>query len=191
MRNLILLGLALASLPHCRGVQEGTLDPAERKSLFLPAVTFIAQELQAIDSLPVAILRYRLTQGRHDTAIISKENFRELMEGWFGKPFAEAPSRHMYRRKVFMDATLNRVTVSCDTDDESAPIQRLDLLLDPATDAIRSLYAERTSTSPGNAPIRQKLLWSAGRQCRITLERPGDDSTHTDDIRYAWGIGQP
>lgn|GEM_PF-652269 len=191
MRNLILLGLALACLPNCRGDQEATLDPAERKSLFLPAVTFVAQELQAIDSLPVAILRYRNTQGRNDTAIIAKDTFRELMEGWFGKPFADAPTRHPYRRKIFMDATLGRVTVSCDTDDPSAPIQRLDLLLDPETEAIRSLYAERTTAGPQGAAIRQKLLWSTGRQCRITLERPGDKAPITEDIRYAWGIGQP
>jgi len=191
VRNLILLGLALACLPNCRGDQEATLDPAERKSLFLPAVTFVAQELQAIDSLPVAILRYRNTQGRNDTAIIAKDTFRELMEGWFGKPFADAPTRHPYRRKIFMDATLGRVTVSCDTDDPSAPIQRLDLLLDPETEAIRSLYAERTTAGPQGAAIRQKLLWSTGRQCRITLERPGDKAPITEDIRYAWGIGQP
>lgn len=192
MRHLTLLGLALACLPHCRNHPGEGLDPAERKTLFLPAVTYIGQELQAIDSLPVAVIRYRNTGSRRDTAIVPKAGFRTLMQGWFGETFADAPTRHPYRRKVFHDATLGRVTITCDTDDATAPIQRLDLLIDPETDAVRSLYAERSSTGPDGTPTRQKLLWSSGRQCRITLERAANPrQPATEDILYTWGVGQP
>jgi len=191
MRNAILTGIAVFGLHACHENRTDTVPDAERKSLFLPATTFVATELTDIDSLPAAVLRYRTSPQVNDTGIVPKPVFRKLMEGWFGKAFAEAPLHADYRRKVFLDATLGRVTITCDTEDEDATIRRLDILMDPETEAIRSLYVEKVSDSP-DGRIIQKLYWSAGRQCRISMTRAGGEpGGQSEDIIYAWGTVQP
>lgn len=191
MRYALLTGSALLCLLACRDSGSDTVPAAERKSLFLPATSFVASELAGIDSLPVAVLRYRTSREGNDTGIVPKPVFRELMEGWFGKDFAEAPLHADYRRKVFLDATLGRVTITCDTDDEAALIRRLDILMDPESDAIRSLYVEKISDTPEGRVV-QKLYWSSGRQCRISMTTVGAQTTQTsEDITYAWGAVQP
>jgi len=175
----------------CQGRPSDELPLAERQSLFLPATTFVAHELTAIDSLPVVILRHRTVGLQSDTAIVPKPVFRELMESWFGKTFAEAPLQYTYKRKVFMDATLGRVTITCDTEDTTAAIQRLDMLMDPETEAIRSLYAEKVSVR-ATGKLIQKLYWSAGRQCRISKSLPHSTNPATsENITYSWGMVQP
>lgn len=174
----------------CQNRPPDELPLSERQSLFLPATTFVAAELAAVDSLPVVVLRHRSVGVQSDTALVPKPVFRELMESWFGKAFVEAPMQHSYKRKVFMDATLGRVTITCDTEDSTAAIQRLDLLMDPETEHIRSLYAEKvTLTEKGK--LIQKLYWSAGRQCRISknLAHPSD-LTAAENITYTWGTVQ-
>lgn len=192
MRNTILAGITLLAMHACHERETtDTVPAAERKSLFLPATTFVETELTSIDSLPVAVLRYRTSPQVNDTGIVPKPVFRKLMEGWFGREFAEAPVHADYRRKIFLDATLGRVTITCDTEDENAPIRRLDILMDPETEAIRSLYVEKVSESP-DGKIIQKLYWSAGRQCRISKSTAGGRTNgHSEDITYAWGTVQP
>lgn len=191
MRNSILTGIAILGLHACHERRTDTVPDTERKSLFLPATTFVESELAGIDSLPVAVLRYRTSPQVNDTGIVPKPVFRKLMEGWFGRAFAEAPLHADYHRKVFLDATLGRVTITCDTEDEDAPIRRLDILMDPETEAIRSLYVEKVSDTP-DGRIIQKLYWSAGRQCRISMSRAGGEpGGQSEDIIYAWGTVQP
>lgn len=191
MRIVILTGIALLALHACHERETDTVPASERKSLFLPATTFVETELRGIDSLPVAVLRYRTSPQGIDTGIVPKPVFRQLMEGWFGKAFAEAPLHADYRRKIFLDATLGRVTITCDTEDEAAPFRRLDILMDPETEAIRSLYVEKISDSQ-DGKIIQKLYWSAGRQCKISKSTAGGQTNrHYEDITYAWGTVQP
>ncbi|NDC78959.1 MAG: hypothetical protein EBZ67_13995 [Chitinophagia bacterium] len=191
MRNLILAGITLHALYACHERRTDMVPASDRKSLFLPATSFIATELTSIDSLPVAVLRYRTSWQGNDTGIVAKPIFRKLMEGWFGKEFAEAPLHADYRRKIFLDATLGRVTITCDTEDEAAPIRRVDILMDPETEAIRSLYVEKVSYTLDGGII-QKLYWSAGRQCRISkTTADGQPTGHSEDITYAWGTVQP
>ena len=191
MRHALLAGIALLSMCACRDRSPNDLPIEERKNLFLPAITFVAAELDLIDSLPVGVLRYRTTRQGSDTGIVSKPVFRQLMQAWFGKDFAEAPLHTDYRRKVFHDATIGRVTITCDTEDPDANFRRLDILMDPETDAIRSLYVEKVSETP-EGKLVQKLYWSAGRQCRISKTPDGGQAPAADEaITYAWGAVQP
>ncbi len=190
MKPRIVLSCALliwSMLPSCkedRG-KSGIID----EKLFYPAFTFINQELRTIDSSDLALFRYALIDGREDTTIIEKSSFRRYVEQIFSPEMLFEPSKYVFQRRIFMDETIGRVTISIDARDPGSTVRRMDLLLDPETDAIKSIYAE-ISTLEGEKTVFRKMTWIAGLQCSEGIEERIGGDTITSRLRIVWGRPQ-
>lgn len=159
------------------------------EKLFYPVFTFINRELSWIDSMDVALFTYRNIGEREDTTIMEKAEFRRYVESVFTPEMLAEPSKYAFERRIFMDETIGRVTISMDARDPAASVRRLDMLLDPETDAIRSIYLESTKVE-GPRTIRRKLTWTAGQQLSEGIVEQQGDETQTSRLRINWGIPQ-
>lgn len=157
--------------------------------LFYPAFTFINQELRIIDSMDVALFRYHTSGDRTDTTIIEKAAFRKYVESIFSPEMLSEPSRYPFQRRIFMDETIGRITISMDAQDPAATVRRMDMLLDPETDAVKSIYAEIT-WGEGDKTIFRKMTWTSGLQLMEGLEERNHSDTLTSRLRIVWGIPQ-
>jgi hypothetical protein len=99
------------------------------------------------------------------------------------------PSKYVFQRRIFMDETIGRVTISIDALDPGSTVRRMDLLLDPETDAIKSIYAE-ISTLEGEKTVFRKMTWIAGLQCSEGIEERIGGDTITSRLRIVWGRPQ-
>jgi hypothetical protein len=159
------------------------------EKLFYPAFTFINQELRSIDSADLALFRYETKEGNEDTSIMEKTAFLQYVEAVFTPEMLLEPSRYAFQRRIFLDETIGKVTISIDAVDPGASVKRMDMLLDPETDAIKSIYMEITSTE-GPKTVFRKLTWTAGMQWSEGIEEQNGGDTILSRLRIVWGSPQ-
>lgn len=157
--------------------------------LFYPAFTFINQELRNIDSMDVALFRYQTSGDRTDTTIMEKAAFRKYVESIFSPEMLAEPSKYPFQRRIFMDETIGRITISMDAQDPMATVRRMDMLLDPETDAIKSIYAEILRVE-GEKTLFRKMTWTSGLQLTEGIEETDRSDTLSSRRRIVWGIPQ-
>ena len=156
---------------------------------FYPVRAFIQQELKTIDSLPVAVFLYTEQSGSTDTSVVDKSAFRMLAEVAAQPDISQPPFRDGYEETVFLDATLNLVTMSYRPLKETgSPIRKMDVYIYPETEQVKTVYIEKQE-SAGDSTILEKTVWSAGKQVQITrlVSRSGQ-ADRMENRRFSWGI---
>jgi hypothetical protein len=185
MRNTpsLLLTSMLLTLASC----ESQKDEAAAASYY-PALSVIWEETKALDTLPLAVIRYREIGTAADTAIVEKSAFRESALKALGPDISKPPLSKLYREEVFMDGTLGRVVIRYQTEDPDAEIRLLELTLDPDREKVKSVYVEKTGRS-GDTLLTAKTLWTVGRQYQTNLiRRVGEVPLPPVRERYVWGL---
>lgn len=136
--------------------------------------------------MAVALFQYRTREGITDTSMLEKTSFRLFVESIFSARMMADPGKHPYERRVFMDETIGRITISFDAQDPTALVRRMDMLLDPETEEIRSIYLEQSRQS-GDTNFIQKVTWSAGQQLQAgTIEFTPNTTTESRTL-IVWG----
>ena len=179
------LSMLMLSSCHQDDQQKGVID----ETLFYPAFTFINQELSAIDSTELAIFRYEMTGDKMDTSIMEKTAFKKYVESIFSPEMLSEPSRYAFQRRVFMDETIGRVTISMDALDPASTVRRMDMLMDPETEEIKSIYTE-ILRQEGDHTVDSKINWTAGQQLSTGLIEYRGQDTLSRRIRINWGMPQ-
>lgn len=179
---------AIAFVAFSCGQNSDSGSTTEGQKEFYPVMSFIREELALLDSLPVAVSLYRDSEGKADTSILEKLSFRRIAEAVGEPDISRDPLRKGYRETVYMDATMNLVTMSYRPTDESATVRKTDVYIDPATEKVKSIYIEKR-LSEGNSTIVQKIVWSAGRQLQMTtLINTTGQPERVIQERYHWGL---
>lgn len=165
MKSSWCIALTLSFLLSACSSDDDQNNSADKE--FYPVIAFIRSDLDKLDSLPLAVFTHRQEGEIRDTQIISKKSFRQSAEAYFNPDISEAHLKDKYREKVFMDETINRVTLSYDTDDESAIVKNINVLIEPNSEKVKNIYLEKRFVS-GDTIYIQKMIWSSGRQLQVT-----------------------
>lgn len=182
--SLLLLSSALALL-SC-----GSSAEKEPDGPYYPALSVIRTDLQTLDSLPVAVTRYREDGSKADTSIVEKDEFGRMALEAFGPDISLPPLSRKYREEVFMDRTLGRVVIRYATEDPDASIRLLEVTLDPDSEKVRSVYLEKTD-AVGDTVRTSKSIWNVGRQFQTSvIRRSGVTPLPTLKERFVWGLPQ-
>jgi hypothetical protein len=181
----LLLSSATMALAAC-----DTPKKEASEESFYPALSVIWADTKALDSLPLAVIRYREDESGTDTSIIEKSDFKRLSLDALSPDISKPPLSRFYREEVFMDRTLDRVVIRYSTEEPKAEIRLLELTLDPDSEKVRSIYVEKQSRIDDTLQT-SKMIWSVGRQFQINLiRRVGNNPLHPVSERYVWGVAQ-
>jgi hypothetical protein len=184
--SCLLLPLALFCW-SCGQSGDAANTSGEQKD-FYPVMSFIREELALLDSLPVAVSLYRESEGKSDTSILDKAAFRRIAEALGEPDISRDPLRKGYKETVYMDATMNLITMSYRPTDASATVIKTDVYIDPATEKVKSIYIEKRF-SEANSTVVQKIVWSAGRQLQLTsIVSITGQAERVIQERYHWGM---
>ena len=88
-----------------------------------------------------------------------------------------------------MDETIGKITITMDALNPAATVRRMDMLMDPESDAIKSIYAE-ISKVEGDKKVFRKMTWTAGLQLTAGIEEISGRDTHYSRLRILWGTPQ-
>jgi hypothetical protein len=169
--------LILASISACS-------DSSEEKNHF-PITAFLKEELERIDSLPVAIILTRDNKGHMDTTIVDKKEFRPLAMELIGIDLQEKK----YQELVLEDVQLGNISISYTTEEPDLPIRKIELNIDASTNKIKSIFAERQDKE-GEQLLIRKILWTTATELMVNTSVYNEGQLLNNlTERYNWAIG--
>ena len=129
---------------------------------YFPFSSFLETELKNIDSLPVAIFKYHTANGKTDTTIIEKKEFREITRGLLFIDLQNEKINTHYKELVLEDTDIKNISINYTTQNEALPIKSIQINTTTGTTQVRSIYVERTDAIDETIIIR-KMLWNTGK----------------------------
>jgi len=166
-------------------------DPSEKNEdldkVFFPIAGTILSELNNIDSLPIAIIRYTTAGDKKDTVVFEKKDLRIVADQLI-KPDISLPEyKKYYNETVFMDNTTNTVTMSYTTENNEPEIRKIEVTINPDNQKVRSIYVEKQDQQ-GDTTILRKMIWTTGKNLQVISlinNKNGDEKIRTE--KYEWG----
>lgn len=150
---------------------------------FYPITQYIISELDQLDSVPLAIIKYTTQGSSTDTSIISKSDFRKIAGSLINADVSLPDRSDLYEETSFLDATLGTLSLTYrPLRSASFNINQLDVLLNQTNSKVLSIYAE---TLEGDS--LKKMLWTPNRSFQVTtLTTPNNGTEQVLQERYVW-----
>ncbi|MEY3059386.1 MAG: hypothetical protein RL000_738 [Bacteroidota bacterium] len=134
---------------------------------YFPFKSFLENELNQLDSLPVAIFKYTNRNNQPDTSIIEKKQFRDLAVSLLNIDLLESNTANAYKELVLEDTDIDNIAINYTTDEDQYPIKQLQLNIKPGTSMVKNVYAERID-QVNEITIIRKILWNTKKGVTIT-----------------------
>ncbi len=149
---------------------------------FFPIEGNIKAELKALDSMPVAILKYTTEGQLSDTALIDKATFRKVAEMLYTPDISSPGLKKFYKESVFMDNTINTVTMSYTTTEQEPVVRKIEVTIQPESENVRSIYVEKQE-----GPVVAKMIWTPGKNLQvITITNKAGEAERIKTEKYTW-----
>jgi hypothetical protein len=158
------------------------------KKNYLPVEDYLKSEIAAVDSFPLRLMRYRINQGKTDSAIITTPVFNQIAAEFLQPGLDSSRFEKNFEENSFIDRTTNLVSFTYSTKDTGYGLKRVDVLLSPGagTDKLNSIYMEAISGNADSTVI-SKLSWKAGRNFRILhIKKPRNGPETASQTIVVW-----
>jgi hypothetical protein len=144
----------------------GGKDTAKKN--FLPVADYLLSEIAAVDSFPLRLMKYHISDGKTDSGIITTPVFDKLAKEFLMTELDSSYFENNFEENSFVDRSTNLVSFTYSTKDTGSGLKRVDVLLTPGegVDKLNSIYMESISADKDSTLIR-KMSWKAGKNFRI------------------------
>lgn len=139
----------------------------QEKKEYFPFKSYLENELNQIDSLPVAIFKYSNRNNQSDTSIIEKKQFRDLAVSLLSIDLLEEKTSNAYKELVLEDTDIDNIAINYTTDKNQFPIKQLQLNIKSGTSMVKNVYVERVDQL-NEVTIIRKILWNSEKGVTIT-----------------------
>lgn len=174
-------------LPACKNnPPSGTSAEMHSSKQFYPISNYVYGELNYLDSMPLAVIKYTTIDGVTDTSVVEKSKFKGIAQSFFTPDIGSSKFKNQYKEESFIDATLGTITLTYTATNDTAEIRKTDVLLNQEDTKVRTLYVEKKITGTDNSGT-QKMLWTTHRYCQITtLQQKTDTPEKIIVEKYVW-----
>jgi len=158
------------------------------KKNYLPVAYYLRAEIAEVDSFPLRIMRYRVSNGKTDSGIITTAVFDQLAKEFLIPDLDSARFENKFEENSFVDRSTSLVSFTYSTKDTGNGLKRVDVLLSPGSgsDKLNSIYMESISRDKDSALIR-KMSWKAGRNFSILhILQPNKGPETTKQTIVVW-----
>lgn len=155
---------------------------------FFPFKEYFTNEINTIDSLPIAIFKYTSFNNNTDTSIIEKKDFRELTVGLLSLDLQNEEIKKAYDEVVLDDVNTKNISISYTTEDKTQPIKLLQLNIKPGTTVVKNIYIERIDQA-NDVTILRKILWNTQKGVTISsIYYKANKIQESLTEKYSWSI---
>jgi hypothetical protein len=191
-RFLITLSVIL-SVCACHSKSSETTEsvatrPDTAKKNFLPVAYYLKAEIAGVDSFPLRLMEYRISNGKTDSGIITSAVFDQLAKEFLLPELDSARFENKFDENSFVDRSTNLVSFTYSTKDTGNGLKRVDVLLSPGAgyDKLNSIYMESIVKSQDSSLI-SKMSWKAGRNFSILhIRQPKKGPETTNQTIVVW-----
>lgn len=187
MIRLSVFAALLLVLFSCKGKKNKPGVPEEQ---FFPVSAYLKGEISRMDKSLHTFYKIETENGKSDTVPIQNITAQQLAADFYNLPdLGSGKLRDDYQITHTYDDALNAF-VFMFTTKEDHPVQREDVVLDPAPDEkgnykILSIFAE-VWENKGDTSIRKNMLWNAGRSYQITSVIEAGGKEKTKKLQVFW-----
>ena len=163
-------------------------DTVRSEEQFFPVESFLRNEIEYVDSLPVGIKKYRTIGNRTDSAYIDPAEFHRLATEFLPPQLKDSALKAHFKESSFFDRSTNYATFLYTAADVQSPLRRIDVVTAKGDvyDEVKSLYMEK-NISAGKANFIKKLMWKPKRHFQIiTISTDSASANQTEQIKVVW-----
>jgi hypothetical protein len=190
MKRFFILLSAILSICACHSNQseiaETKTDTAKKN--YLPVAYYLKAEIAGVDSFPLRIMKYQVSNGKTDSGIITTAIFDQLAKEFLTPELDSARFENKFEENSFVDRSTNLVSFTYSTKDTGNGLKRVDVLLTPGSgyDKLSSIYMESISKDKDSTLI-SKMSWKAGRNFNILhIRQPNKGPETTNQTIVVW-----
>lgn len=153
---------------------------------YYPIGSFIKTQVNKLDSLPLAVIKYTTVGNKTDTAIIDKKDFAAIAV-YFATPDITNPEiAEQIEETPIIDASLGTITLIYTAKNDTLSLRKADVLLKQDDSQVRTVYIEK-SKPVAEGIIIQKMLWTADKNFQVTTVQRSKESPEKVTIeKYIW-----
>lgn len=158
------------------------------KKNYLPVAYYLKAEIAGVDSFPLRIMKYHVSNGQTDSGIITTAVFDQLAKEFLIPELDSARFESKFEENSFVDRSTNLVSFTYSTKDTGNGLKRVDVLLSPGSgyDKLNSIYMESISKDKDSTLI-SKMTWKAGRNFNILhIRQPNKGPETTNQTIVIW-----
>lgn len=131
---------------------------------FFPVEDVLESEIRTVDSTPIAIRLYTISNGKTDSSYIKPAEFDAMARKFLVPEFLDGSFEKDFTESSFIDNATQEATFTYSANSKDLPLQRVDIIASPqnGVHVMKSVYLERTRVS-GDSSILDKMYWRAGK----------------------------
>jgi hypothetical protein len=190
MKRFFILISIILSICACHSKQSETAETKTdtAKKNYLPVAYYLKAEIAGVDSFPLRIMKYQVSNGKTDSGIITTAIFDRLAKEFLTPELDSARFENKFEENSFVDRSTNLVSFTYSTKDTGNGLKRVDVLLTPGSgyDKLSSIYMESISKDKDSTLI-SKMSWKAGRNFNILhIRQPNKGPETTNQTIVVW-----
>ena len=154
-------------------------------SKFYPLSEFIEEQIAYVDLRNFEIHVKHYKTAATDSSIISKEQFKELANGFIALDISKIDKKQTYSETVFHDLSTSSYTLNYKTSQATDLVKNMDILLDEQTKMVKRVFIV-SETQKADTNIMEHHSWTANKQFQITrtVETPSGRSNETTTVYW-------
>lgn len=177
---LIVVASACKNKSGSSSAEQQTDDSTHKE--YYPISSFIQSQVNKLDSLPLAVIKYTTVGNKTDTAVIDKKDFASIA-GYFATPDITAPGiKEQIEENSFIDASIGTIALTYTAKNDTIALRRADVLLKQDDSRVRTIYIEKKEAS-----AVKKMLWTTDRNILVTTIQQATNTPEKVTIeKYVW-----
>ncbi len=154
---------------------------------FYPFPQYLEGQLAYVDSMPFALEMIRTLNGRTvDSSYVDRQLLHRDIEPFFEEDPNNDELKKHFKENAFEDLSVDAITFSIVALAEKTKLRQADILLDPATQRVKTVNIRRAFTR-GDSSVFQNLLWVHNYRCQLVEEIKLQNGENLQRItRYTW-----
>lgn len=168
-------------------IADTSADSATRAPYF-PVASFISNEIDYVDSLPVGIMKYTIKKGKTDSAYIDIKEFHRLANEFLEKEMSDSLFAKEFKEVSFLDRSTNDATFFYSTINPQLVLRRVDVITAKGNvyDEVKSIYIEKNYQQADTSTIK-KMIWTPKRNFQIiTITALTAEQPETEQVKVVW-----
>ncbi len=162
-------------------------DSTQQDVAVFPVTEYFRGQLNELDSMPITLLKIDITGSKTDSTWLPKKDIRNYVQPFLTPIIDSALITSYFKRRSFMDQTINAVTFTYDTPSSSLPdsinLKECDVYVDPDRNSVTRIYMLKSV--PGDQrSLDSQLTWKTGKSfsIRTIVEEQGKPAVIKEQI---------
>lgn len=179
--------MVFLALISCGGsTTDSKAENSKKDQAFYPTAAYIREQVSKLDSLPLAVFKYTVTDKGTDSVIVQKEVLKRAADEFLTPDITVEPLKKMYTETVLNDQTTNTITFTYTTNEEDAEVRKAEIYINPANDKVKGIYIEKYITG-GDSTVIKKMFWKTDRNFQIiSMVEKNNQPLSTHQEKYEW-----